>query len=142
MKLEFGDCRYLIFEIAWGASADLLDAVSLLASIPRIFVLTPTWSQEYIPSTLFVVSSHPQDTSKLFSEQYDLDLGESEAISSALQQNVNLFLTDDLDARNVAIKYNIEVHGTIGIILRAFKDKIIDKKTTIEKVNELEQEKY
>ena len=83
------------------------------------------------------LSSKFKDTSKLFSEQYDLDLGESEAISSALQQNVNLFLTDDLDARNIANSYNLEVHGTIGIILRAYKEKMIDKRTAIAKLSEL-----
>jgi len=38
---------------------------------------------------------------------------------------------------NVAIKYNFQVHGTIGVILRAFREEIIDKKTAMEKVNEL-----
>ena len=54
-----------------------------------------------------------------------------------MQEKVDYFLTDDLDARNVAIKYNLQVHGTIGIMLRAFRERIIDKKTAIEKVNEL-----
>ena len=78
-----------------------------------------------------------KDKIKILTNQENLDLGESFAIVLAMQEKTDYFLTDDLDARNVAIKYNIEVHGTIGIILRAFKDKIIDKKTTIEKVNEL-----
>src|SRR3989344_5502203 len=78
-----------------------------------------------------------KDRVKILTNQENLDLGESFAIVLAMQEKTDYFLTDDLDARNVAIKYNIEVHGTIGIILRAFKDKIIDKKTAIEKVNEL-----
>jgi len=54
-----------------------------------------------------------------------------------MQEKADYFLTDGLDARTVAVKYNLQVHGTIGIILRAFRERIIDKKTAIEKVNEL-----
>ena len=78
-----------------------------------------------------------KDRVKILTNQENLDLGEAFAIVLAMQEKTDCFLTDDLDARNVAIKYNMEVHGTIGIILRAFRNKIIDKKMTIEKVNEL-----
>ena len=78
-----------------------------------------------------------KDKVKVLTNQENLDLGESFAIVLAMQEKTDYFLTDDLDARNVAIKYNLQVHGTIGIILRAFREKIIDKKTAMEKVNEL-----
>lgn len=78
-----------------------------------------------------------KDKAKLFSEQYSLDLGEAESISLCFQNNVNLFLTDDLDARTVARNYNLEVHGTIGVILRAFKEDVIDKQEAVNKILEL-----
>ncbi len=78
-----------------------------------------------------------KDKVKILTNQENLDLGEAFAIVLAMQEKTDYFLTDDLDARTVAIKYNLEVHGTIGIILRAFREKIIYKKTAIEKVNEL-----
>ncbi len=78
-----------------------------------------------------------KDKVKILTNQEDLDLGEAFAIVLAMQEKADYFLTDDLDARGVAIKYNFQVHGTIGIILRAFRKRIIDKKTAIEKVNEL-----
>jgi predicted nucleic acid-binding protein len=78
-----------------------------------------------------------KDKVKVLTNQENLDLGEAFSIVLAMQEKIDLFLTDDLDARNVAIKYNLQVHGTIGIILRAFREKIIDKKIAIEKVNEL-----
>ncbi|MDO8459555.1 MAG: DUF3368 domain-containing protein [Nanoarchaeota archaeon] len=83
------------------------------------------------------LSPNLKDKIKVLTNQENLDLGEAFAIILAMQERVDYFLTDDLDARNVAIKYNLQVHGTIGIILRAFREKIIDKKTAIEKVNEL-----
>jgi predicted nucleic acid-binding protein len=78
-----------------------------------------------------------KDKVKILTNQENLDLGEAFAIVLAMQEKTDYFLTDDLDARNVAIKYNLEVHGTIGIILRAFREKIIEKKTAMERVNEL-----
>jgi len=78
-----------------------------------------------------------KDKVKILTNQENLDLGEAFAIVLAMQEKTDYFLTDDLDARNIAIKYNLEVHGTVGIILRAFREKIIDKKTAVEKVNEL-----
>ena len=78
-----------------------------------------------------------KDRVKILTNQENLGLGESFAIVLAMQEKADYFLTDDLDARNVAIKYNFQVHGAIGIVLRAFREKIIDKKTAIEKVSEL-----
>jgi len=78
-----------------------------------------------------------KDKVKVLTNQENLDLGEAFAIVLAMQEKADYFLTDDLDARNVALKYNLQVHGTIGVILRAFRDKIIDKKIAMEKVNEL-----
>ncbi|MBI2448739.1 hypothetical protein HYV49_00400 [Candidatus Pacearchaeota archaeon] len=46
-------------------------------------------------------------------------------------------MTDDLDARQVAKSYHLDVHVTIGIILRSFREKIISKELGIEKVREL-----
>ncbi len=83
------------------------------------------------------LNSKAKDNVKILTYQYNLDLGESEAISLALQEKSDYFLTDDLEARQIAKKYNIEVHGTIGIILRSFREKILDKKTAIEKVRQL-----
>jgi len=78
-----------------------------------------------------------KDLVKILTNQKDLDLGESCAISLALQEKINCFLTDDLEARIVAKEYDLEVHGTVGIILRAFREKLINKNKAIEKVKEL-----
>jgi len=41
---------------------------------------------------------------------------------------VNLFLTDDLDAREMGKKFGLEVHGSVGIIARAYRECLIDLK--------------
>ncbi len=92
-----------------------------------------------IPSKIRVteIASEWEDTVKVLTNQNDLDLGEACALTLALQKKVSLFLTDDLDARVIGKNYNLEVHGTIGILMRAFKEKIIDKKTVVEKIIEI-----
>jgi len=69
--------------------------------------------------------------------KFSLDIGEAEAISLALQEKTEYFLTDDLEARTVASIHNLKVHGTVGIILRAFRENIIKKETALNKVIEL-----
>lgn len=92
-----------------------------------------------IPKKIKIISLNPQskDSVKVLTNQENLDLGESCAIALALQERVDYFLTDDLEARSVAEKYNLETHGSIGIVLRAFKEKIINEKIAIEKIGEL-----
>ena len=96
-------------------------------------------SKTTIPRKIKILKILPEfkDRIKILSNQDNLDLGEAFAIVLTIQEKADYFLTDDLDARSVAIKYNIESHGTVGIILRAFREKIIDKKSAIEKTNEL-----
>lgn len=83
------------------------------------------------------LSAKNKDHVKILTNQYDLDEGESAAIALSLQEKADYFLTDDLEARKVANKYHVEVHGTVGIILRAFREKLIDKKRALEKIDEL-----
>jgi len=76
--------------------------------------------------------------SKLLSEEYSLGLGEATSISLAKQEKVKLFLTDDLLARIVAKNMGLEVHGTIGIVLRAFRLGNITKKKAKEVIGNLQ----
>ena len=49
--------------------------------------------------------------------------------------NKNLFLTDDLDAREAGLALGLEVHGSVGIIARAYRYGLIDlgeAKSTLE----------
>src|SRR3990167_9131277 len=74
------------------------------------------------------LNAKSKDIVKILANQYNLDMGEAEAIALALQEKTDYFITDDLDAREVAKNYRLEVHGTIGIMLRAYKNKIVDKR--------------
>ena len=92
-----------------------------------------------IPNKIKIINleGNSKDTVFLLSNQYSLDIGEASAISLAIQEKADYFLTDDLEAREVARKYGLKVHGSIGIVLRAFKDKLIDKNMALNKIKSL-----
>lgn len=80
-----------------------------------------------------------KDLAKLLLEKYGLDLGEATGIALSKQENIKLFFTDDLDAKGTAHTLGFEAHGTIAIILRAYREKFFTKEETIKAVEELYQ---
>lgn len=121
-----------------------IDLQKTLEIFPVIFIPTEVVNELRknkisIPSKIKILklNSESKDIVKILVNQGNLNFGEAEAIALALQEKADYFLTDDLDARQTAKNYNLETHGTIGIILKAFREKLIDKKTAIEKIKEL-----
>jgi predicted nucleic acid-binding protein len=53
--------------------------------------------------------------------------GEAEALSLALELKPDWFLTDDAAARLTAKSLNVEVHGSIGVLLWAAANQIVKK---------------
>ncbi len=78
-----------------------------------------------------------KDKIKIIANQYNLDLGEAESISLCFQEKADYFITDDLEARQTAKVFNINVRGTVGIVLKSFREKLINKKSAIKKIKEL-----
>jgi hypothetical protein len=69
--------------------------------------------------------------------QSSLDNGESEAISLAIETGADLILLDDSDAREKARLYNLNITGTVGILLRAKEDgKIHSFRELLKKLKE------
>jgi predicted nucleic acid-binding protein len=60
---------------------------------------------------------------------YNLDSGELQAISLCYALGKNLFLTDDLDAREAALACGLNPHGSVGIIVSAYRRKYLDLET-------------
>jgi predicted nucleic acid-binding protein len=53
--------------------------------------------------------------------------GEAEALALACEIRSDWFLTDDAVARLMAESLNIEVHGSIGVVLWAAANKLVKK---------------
>lgn len=56
----------------------------------------------------------------------DLDDGEAEVIALAIEQEAELLLVDEADARSIADLYNLTKTGVIGILIRAKQEGQID----------------
>jgi predicted nucleic acid-binding protein len=67
-----------------------------------------------------------------------IDAGEAEAISLALQEQAEWLLTDDAKARQFAESLGLEVHGSIAILLWSVATgRIRDKATAIQLLDNL-----
>jgi predicted nucleic acid-binding protein len=66
----------------------------------------------------------------------DLDEGETAAISLAIQLAADQLLVDDLRARLVAKNRQIEVTGTIGVLISAANRGLIDLAQTITRLQQ------
>lgn len=67
----------------------------------------------------------------------NLEAGETDCIYLAIENHPCIFLTDDLTARVTAQKLCIEVHGSVGIIAYAVKQKWLSIEKAIESLNQL-----
>ncbi len=63
-----------------------------------------------------------------------LDAGEREAILLAQELSADLLLVDDKQARQAALNFSLAITGTLGILDRAAREKLIDLKTVIKKL--------
>jgi predicted nucleic acid-binding protein len=73
--------------------------------------LSPAWAK---PQTL---SATAQNRASEWLRAGILHRGESEALALALESKPDWFLTDDAAARLLAESLNVEVHGSIGVLL-------------------------
>lgn len=65
-----------------------------------------------------------------------LDLGEQEAITLALQLKADLILLDDLAARRIATQFQLEIVGLLGILSSAADKGSVDFSAAIERLQQ------
>jgi predicted nucleic acid-binding protein len=68
-----------------------------------------------------------------------LDPGETAALELCRRLD-GMFLTDELDARRKALEHDIEVHGSIGVVLVAYADGLIDDRRARDSIRALESD--
>ena len=74
-----------------------------------------------------VVDVHDTKSVELLRRATGLDLGESEAIIYSDGSKADLLLMDEVKGRKVAQQMGLSVMGTIGILMSAYKEKMISK---------------
>lgn len=69
--------------------------------------------------------------------EMQVDKGESSAIALALETEHSAVILDDYKARQIAERLNVKYTGTIGIIIKAKKDRIISSvKPILERIKQ------
>jgi predicted nucleic acid-binding protein len=76
-----------------------------------------------------------KDRAKHLSSKHGIELGESTAIALGKQLGLNYIFTDDLDTRKTAEKVNLEPHGTLALVTKAYSKNIIDREEAEKTVN-------
>lgn len=69
----------------------------------------------------------------------ELDPGERAALAIALERDL-ILLTDDLSARDAADARDVDVHGSIGVLVRAYGQGVLAKATAIELMRALQSD--
>ena len=70
--------------------------------------------------------AEPTDVTLLRLLKRDLDDGEAEAIALSLETETALLLVDETDAREIAELYDLPKTGTIGLLIRAKTEGLIE----------------
>ncbi len=93
---------------------------------------------DFLPKN-FEIHNVNKDQVLLIAEKYDLNIGESSVIWLNKNLKIPILLTDDLDAREVAISLDIKAVGTVGIIMRSFRENIIDENSAIQILKDIHE---
>jgi predicted nucleic acid-binding protein len=107
-----------------------------LHKVYRKLVTTPEIAQEYgdgLPHWIRVIPVSDKKYQEFLETQ--IDKGEASAIALAKEFEDSLLIIDDLKARKLAVKLNLKITGTLGIIHKAKQLGIIKNvKPLIDKI--------
>lgn len=79
-----------------------------------------------IDSDIFtIIEPDHKDRSVYFSQKFEISLADGAVIAAAREKGINIVLTDDLEVRDVVRSYGIRPVGSIGILLRAYRENLI-----------------
>lgn len=70
---------------------------------------------------------------------FNLGIGEAETLSLVLNKDCDVIITDNKQGRKTAIVCNLDLIGSIDVIISLYKLKIIDKNKTIDALKKLKE---
>ena len=108
----------------------ILNNIGYLELLPQLFdivITTPEIAREYgeaVPEWLKVIAV----TNHSLEDELALivDPGEASAIALAHEIEIDYLVTDDLQARKLAVKLGLTIIGTLGILLKAKQKGLIE----------------
>jgi predicted nucleic acid-binding protein len=111
---------------------DQLGCLDALADLGPVQVPEAVWQEverhrpgvlggRQLPVEPVKVESPPRADLTSLIRVYSLDAGEAQALALLQRHRAAVFLTDDAAARLAAAQLGYEVHGTIGVLIRAIR---------------------
>lgn len=92
-----------------------------------------------VPLRRVTVDVSPDPAFEALVRAFSLDLGEQAALSLMLDHPTAIFLTDDAAARLAAMALHVRVHGTIGVVIRAMRQRRRSRQEVLSLLQELPQ---
>jgi len=81
--------------------------------------------------------SNQKDRVEYYSLKYDVSIADATVITLAKYTDINLVLTDDLDVRDILKSQDMQPVGSIGILLRAYRERVITYDEAVEALENL-----
>ena len=105
-----------------------IDRLNLLKQLFKSITTTSFISKEFgNPLPDWVIIKDVKDTHYQEILNLEIDKGEASAIALAFELENTLLILDDLKARKVALKLNLDFTGTLGILIKAKEKGLISQ---------------
>lgn len=109
---------------------DQLDSLDLVSDFNPLLVPEEVWAEvlkhrpKALPQSFLqkpVSAGTADDDTRALGRAFSLDAGEAACLALLTKEKGALFLTDDAAARLVAVQAGVEVHGTLGLLIRGVR---------------------
>lgn len=109
-----------------------IEKLDLLRDLYQEIIITIDVYQEFggsLPDWIIITEAKDKQKQKDIEER--LDKGEASSIALALEIDNAMLIIDEIKGRKIAQSFNIEIIGTIGIILLADKKGLVTDVTSL-----------
>ncbi len=109
-----------------------IEKLDLLRNLYQEIIITIDVYQEYggsLPD--WIIITEVKDKQKQIDIEERLDKGEASSIALALEIDNAILIIDEIKGRKIAQSFNIDIIGTIGIILLADKKGLVTDVTSL-----------
>ena len=119
-----------------------IDSLELLSAFDTLLIPETVYEEVEaggVPDGISDLSYELVEADERSVESEELDAGERAALAVAREHEV-ILLTDDLAAREVASDVDVEVHGSLGVIVLGYGRGLLDRGAAASRMRALQRE--